>query len=76
MIIILKDSILKCINNDSDIYFLSQKLTSKIIEYSKNKNKKDISDFIDIVILLIFILKIIIELNLGNILWNYVYIVI
>ena len=33
MIIIFKDSILKCINNDSDIYFLSQKLTSKIIEY-------------------------------------------
>ena len=48
MIIILKDSILKCINNDSDIYFLSRKLTSKIIEYSKNKHKKDISDFIDI----------------------------
>jgi glucose-6-phosphate-specific signal transduction histidine kinase len=67
MIIILKDSILKCINNDSDIYFLSQKLTSKIIEYSKKKI---------LIILLIFILKIIIELNLGNILWNYVYIVI
>ena len=29
MIIILKDSILKCINNDSDIYFLSQKLKEK-----------------------------------------------
>ena len=43
-----KDSIIKCINNDSDIYFLSQKLTSKHIEYSKKKDKLCISDFIHI----------------------------
>ena len=70
MIIILKDSILKCINNDTDIYFLSQKLSNKLIQQSKKKDKLCFSDFIQIY------LKIITELNLGNILWKYVYIVI
>ena len=43
-----KDSILKCINDDSDIYFLSQKLTKEELLYSKKKNKEYISTNIDI----------------------------
>ena len=43
-----KDSILKCINNDSDIYFLSQKLSSKLLQQSKKKDKLCCSDIIQI----------------------------
>ena len=43
-----KDSILKCINDDSDIYFLSQKLTQEQLLYSQKKNKEYISTNIDI----------------------------
>ena len=43
-----KDSILKCINNDTDIYFLSQKLSNKLIQQSKKKDKLCFSDFIQI----------------------------
>ena len=44
-----KDSILKCINDDSDIYFLSQKLTKEELLYSKKKNKEYIHTNINII---------------------------
>ena len=43
-----KDSMLKCINDDYDIYFLSTYLTDNQLEYSKNKKEEFTSQFIEI----------------------------